>query len=130
MPPVIVDGTSLTLEAFDEVVRGGAVAEVAPEALENVRKSRSVIDNTLKQSEAVYGVNTGLGKLAEVAIEDDKLEELQVNLVRSHAAGVGDPLPDDVVRGVMLLKLKKSNRCAVPRPSRSANMADGPPPLN
>ena len=105
MAPVLIDGSSLTFEAFDKVVRGGATVEISPEALDKVRESRAVVESALEGNEAVYGVNTGVGKLADVRIDEDRLEELQANLIRSTAAGVGEPLPDDVVRGVMLLKL-------------------------
>src|SRR3970282_279678 len=61
-------------------------------------------DRKLASGEAVYGVNTGFGKLSEMAIPPDRLAELQVNLVRSHAAGVGPLLPEGEVRAMMLLR--------------------------
>jgi histidine ammonia-lyase len=65
---------------------------------------RDVVDAKLKAGDAVYGVNTGFGKLSDVAIPPDRLAELQVNLVRSHAAGVGPLLPEEEVRAMMLLR--------------------------
>jgi histidine ammonia-lyase len=69
-----------------------------------VAESREVVENILASGEVVYGVNTGFGKLAEVLISPDQLEQLQLNLLRSHACGVGDPFPEDVVRAMLLLR--------------------------
>ena len=69
-----------------------------------MQRVRDIVDRKLASGEAVYGVNTGFGKLSEVAIPPDRLAELQVNLVRSHAAGVGPLLPEDEVRAMMLLR--------------------------
>jgi histidine ammonia-lyase len=69
-----------------------------------MQRVRDVVDRKLASGEAVYGVNTGFGKLSEMAIPPDRLAELQVNLVRSHAAGVGPLLPEEEVRAMMLLR--------------------------
>ena len=66
--------------------------------------SRAYIDSAVRRGDTIYGINTGFGKLANVRIAPDQLDQLQVNLIRSHAAGVGAPLPADVVRAVMLLR--------------------------
>src|SRR5438105_3464073 len=67
-------------------------------------RTRAVVDDIVGRNEVVYGVTTGFGKLSEVAIPHEKLAELQVNLVRSHASGVGDRLPEAEVRAMMLLR--------------------------
>ena len=67
-------------------------------------ESRAVIERLVDEGATVYGVTTGFGDLADVRIEPDQTTELQRNLVRSHAAGVGDPLPDEVVRAMLLLR--------------------------
>ena len=69
-----------------------------------IRASRKVIEEILESDRVVYGVNTGFGKLSEVKIPADHLDELQLNLIRSHAAGVGEPFPESVTRAIMLLR--------------------------
>ena len=91
--------------------------------------ARVVVEDAARSEEAVYGINTGFGKLASVKIAPDQLLELQRNLVVSHASGVGDPLPLDVVRALMLLRLNGLlNPCSGVRPTvpeRLAEMLNG-----
>ena len=101
---VVIDGNSLTLEQVAAVARDRAVVSVAPWARTRAGAARAVIDRLVASQAVAYGVTTGFGKLSEVAIPPDRLAELQVNLVRSHAAGVGDPLPEREVRAMMLLR--------------------------
>jgi histidine ammonia-lyase len=75
-----------------------------PDAAERMRTSRAVIERLVADGATVYGVTTGFGDLANVRIEPEQVAELQRNLVRSHSAGVGDPLPADVVRAMLLLR--------------------------
>jgi histidine ammonia-lyase len=100
-----IDGDGLTLEDIEQVARG-AVAEVAlaGDAVARMRRSRAVVEAAVAGGQAVYGVTTGFGRLADVAIPLDRLEELQLNLIRSHACGVGAPLPRDEARAVTLLR--------------------------
>ncbi|MBV8200652.1 MAG: histidine ammonia-lyase [Acidobacteria bacterium] len=102
--PITIDGSSLTLESFARVVIGRAPCELARPARQRVKKGREVIERALAGGEVVYGVNTGFGVLAQVRIEPDKLLALQRHLLLSHAAGVGEPLPDAAVRGMLLLR--------------------------
>ena len=92
MENVILNGQALTLAEIEAVALGGCRVEVAAEALVRVAESRGLIERILAAGETVYGVNTGFGKLADVRIPAEKLAELQINLVRSHAGGVGEPL--------------------------------------
>jgi histidine ammonia-lyase len=87
-----------------EVARGRRAVELAPDAAERMRASRGVIERLVDEGAIVYGVTTGFGDLANVRIEPARTAELQVNLVRSHAAGVGEPLPDEVVRAMLVLR--------------------------
>lgn len=103
-PPVVLDGKSLTLEDFDRVVRHRAPCRLGDEARERVLRGRRTVEAALAHGEPVYGVNTGFGDLAKVSIPAEKLTTLQTRLLLSHAAGVGEPLPDDVVRGMLLLR--------------------------
>jgi len=101
---VLIDGNSLTLEQVAAVARDRAPVSVAPHARTRARTTRRVVEELVSQRAVAYGVTTGFGKLSEVAIPPDRLAELQVNLVRSHAAGVGDLLPEREVRAMMLLR--------------------------
>jgi histidine ammonia-lyase len=96
-----IDGSSLTLEQT-AAVAGGAQVSIAPAARERVERTRRFVEGIIERGEVVYGINTGFGALADVNIPHDKLRELQINLVRSHCCGVGDPLPEAVVRAMML----------------------------
>jgi len=104
MEKLILDGQPLTLEDIDAVALASKRVEVAPDALSRVTQSRGLIEKILSAGETVYGVNTGFGKLADVHIADDKLAELQINLVRSHAGGVGQPLSEAESRAMLLLR--------------------------
>jgi histidine ammonia-lyase len=86
------------------VARQNRRVTLAPEAVERVRASRAVIDQVVAEGRTVYGVTTGFGDLADVRIGPDQVAQLQRNLVRSHAAGVGEPLPTEVVRAMLLLR--------------------------
>src|SRR3954469_3652057 len=101
---VFLDGASLTLDQLLAIAdRGEAVALTDP-ARDRVRASRAVVERRAKGDEPAYGINTGFGSFAEVKIAPDALETLQLNLLRSHAAGVGDPLPVRAVRATMALR--------------------------
>lgn len=104
MERILLDGETLTIEEVVAVGRGRARAELSPEARERVRRSRALVEARLDDGEAHYGINTGFGTLAEVRIDRADLEKLQRNLVLSHAAGVGSPLPAPETRALMLLR--------------------------
>jgi histidine ammonia-lyase len=104
MPPLPLTGRDLTIDHVIEVARGRRAVALAPAAAERMQASRTVVERLVDEGATVYGVTTGFGDLANVRIERDQTAELQRNLVRSHAAGVGDPLPDDVVRAMLLLR--------------------------
>ncbi|ABS26216.1 histidine ammonia-lyase [Anaeromyxobacter sp. Fw109-5] len=101
---VLLDGDTLTLEEVEAVALGRARAELSPGARERVRRSRALVEARLEDGEPHYGINTGFGTLAEVRIDRPDLERLQRNLVLSHAAGVGAPLPLAEARALMLLR--------------------------
>jgi histidine ammonia-lyase len=101
---VILDGCSLTLDDLVAVATAGVPVSVAPAALERVDAARRVVDRLAASGAVVYGVNTGFGSLADVRIPAADLGRLQLNLLRSHAAGVGEPLPVPAVRAMMALR--------------------------
>src|SRR5689334_2526960 len=78
---------------------------IAPAAEERIRRASGFVQDVLRKPKPVYGINTGFGKFAEVVIPSDKLEELQRNLILSHACGVGDLLPRDIVMAMWILRL-------------------------
>ena len=102
--PVLIDGTSLGLEEFDAVVRGGASCALSAPARAAVEAGHAAVRRALDTGDAVYGVNTGFGDLAGVRIAGERITELQRRLILSHAAGLGEPLEDSVVRGMLLLR--------------------------
>ncbi|NUQ13030.1 MAG: aromatic amino acid lyase, partial [Gemmatimonadaceae bacterium] len=102
--PLAIDGNSLTLGDVVRVARQRAAVTLSDAARGRMLRIREVVERKLAAGETLYGVNTGFGKLSDVAIPPDRLADLQVNLVRSHAAGVGPLLPEDEVRAMMLLR--------------------------
>jgi histidine ammonia-lyase len=101
---IFLDGTSLTLDQLLAVADRGEPVGLAPAAADRVRAARAVVDRQAHGDAPVYGINTGFGSFAEVKIAPDALEALQLNLLRSHAAGVGRPLPVRAVRATMALR--------------------------
>ncbi len=101
---ILLDGRSLSLEQILAVADRRAPVGLAPDAAGRVRAAREVVDRLAAGEAPVYGVNTGFGSFAEVKIPPASLDRLQLNLLRSHAAGVGDPLPVRTVRAVMTLR--------------------------
>jgi len=102
--PVTLDGHSLSIADVVAVARGNAPVALNPKALDAVRASRRAVEAAVERGETIYGVNTGFGKLAHVRIPPEQARQLQLNLIRSHASGVGDPLGQDAVRAMMLLR--------------------------
>lgn len=105
MPRMLeLDGRSLTVADVVDVADGRAVPRLGAAARARMEATRRVVDDLVASGRPAYGVTTGFGRLADVAIPPDRLAELQRNLVRSHAAGVGAPLPRREARAMMLLR--------------------------
>ncbi len=104
MKSVELDGRALSLAEIATVAVDGCTVSIAPAAYPGMEASRSVVDALISRGETAYGINTGFGKLSDVHIGPDQLEALQQNLVRSHACGLGEPLPEDEVRAMLLLR--------------------------
>src|SRR5918911_1179074 len=96
-----LDGQQLTLEQIERVARGGERVALAEGARERIEASRRVVERIIGEGRVVYGVNTGFGKLSDVVVPREELRELQSNLVRSHACGLGDPLSAEETRAMM-----------------------------
>ncbi|MEC7242499.1 MAG: aromatic amino acid ammonia-lyase [Myxococcota bacterium] len=112
MSGIDIDGSRLNLQQLAQVARSGRQVTLAPHALEAMRRSEAWVQsaaageilNTQGHPRAIYGINTGFGSLARLKIPQESLTVLQRNLIRSHAAGVGDPAPRDVSRAMVLLR--------------------------
>jgi len=104
-------GEALPLSAWRALARGAGLS-LSPAVFERVDEGAAIVAAIVKKGEAVYGINTGFGKLANVRIADHDLETLQRNLVLSHAAGVGELVPSRIVRLMMALKLVSLGRGA------------------
>ncbi len=104
MERITLDGRSLTLDNLERIARAGADAMLAPRAAERMRASREIVERYVAAGKTVYGVTTGFGVFADVAISPEKSVELQRNLILSHCAGVGEPLEGAVVRAMMALR--------------------------
>jgi len=101
----VLDGRSLTIADVVRVARHPDVAvQLLPAARKALLESRRLIETAIASGQTIYGINTGFGKLANVRIAPDQLDQLQTNLIRSHSAGVGVPFPPAVVRAIMLLR--------------------------
>ncbi|HED04438.1 MAG TPA: histidine ammonia-lyase, partial [Candidatus Fraserbacteria bacterium] len=102
---ITLDGHHLSLEQAEQVIWGQQPVEATPEALQVVQASAEVVAQLARRGEPVYGINTGFGKLSRRRIPAEQLEALQLNLLRSHAVGVGAPLPDEAARAALLFRL-------------------------
>ncbi|HTE66159.1 MAG TPA: aromatic amino acid lyase, partial [Candidatus Binatia bacterium] len=103
--PLRLTGRDLTIEDVVAVARAKRPVALDGTARDRMAASRAVIDRVVASGESVYGVTTGFGDLADVRISPEQTATLQRNLVRSHAAGVGESLPEEVVRAMLVLRV-------------------------
>ncbi|HSC77986.1 MAG TPA: aromatic amino acid lyase, partial [Candidatus Acidoferrales bacterium] len=101
---VEITGDDLTLEQFEQVVLGRARVSLGVRARKKVQRARDVVAKAVAENKTVYGVTTGFGDLARMKIAPEQLRQVQVNLLRSHASGVGEPLSETETRAVLLLR--------------------------
>ena len=106
MTEVVVDGGPLTPGQVVEVAYRRARAIPGPDLSNRMEPARAVVDAAVQSGDVVYGINTGFGALASTRIDREQAETLQYNLIRSHASGVGPPLPDALVRAILLLRAR------------------------
>jgi histidine ammonia-lyase len=122
---VTLDGERLTIEEVERVAVAGEQVELAAEARSRMLASRATVERLAAGDAAVYGVNTGVGLLADVRISRDELNQLQRNIVRSHGAGVGPPLDRAVVRAMMLIRANVlAKGCSGIRPAVAERLCD------
>jgi histidine ammonia-lyase len=103
---VVVNRNGVQTEDVLAVARGSANVILSPEAVEAMERSRSIVDGIERDGRPVYGISTGFGALANTFISPERRAELQHALIRSHAAGIGAPMPREVVRAMMLLRVR------------------------
>ncbi|GEB31415.1 MULTISPECIES: histidine ammonia-lyase [Brevibacillus] len=100
-----MNGDQLRIEDVALIAREFVHIELTSEALENVRRSRAMVEEMVQQQKVVYGITTGFGKFSDVMIQGEDVSKLQENLIMSHACGMGDPYPVEVVRAMMALRI-------------------------
>ena len=98
----IVTGANLKIEDVVNVARNGQKVELHPDALDRIKVCRAMLEKKIEANEIMYGVNTGIGEFSETVLNDDQVKDFQKYLVYNHAAGIGDPMPLEWVRGAML----------------------------
>lgn len=103
-PGIIVDGEHLTLEQVAEIARHHRNVTLSPSTRATMEKSEKAIQKIVEKDEPVYGINTGFGPLRNKKISKEQVGELQVNLIRSHSVGTGEPFPEEVVRAAMAIR--------------------------
>ncbi len=99
--PIVLDGYSLTVEKLVQIARHNEKVELHTEALERIKKCRAMLEEKIKAREIMYGVNTGIGEFSEVVLNDEQVKDFQKYLIYNHAAGIGEPMPIEWVRGAM-----------------------------
>ena len=101
---MLLSGQPLSLREIAAIADGSVRVQIAPAAMAQMEASREVVRRAVEDHTAVYGINTGFGKLCEMRIPDEELAQLQLNLVRSHCCGVGALLSETEVRAMMVLR--------------------------
>src|SRR5688572_20420771 len=102
---LVLEGNSLTIDDVERIARSDATEiSLGDDARKRVDAARELVDRAVRENRVVYGITTGFGALAEMIIPRHRIRELQLNLIRSHAAGVGAPLPEEEVRAIALLR--------------------------
>lgn len=99
---LIITGTGLTIHDVVDVARNGKEVDLHPDAIQRILKCRAMLEKKIEAREIMYGVNTGIGEFSEVVLNDDQVKDFQKYLIYNHAAGIGEPMPLEHVRGAML----------------------------
>ena len=90
---IVLDGSGLTCDKLVRIAREGEKVQLAPEALERIKACRALLERKIEQKEIMYGVNTGIGELVNVVLDEDQTRDFQRYLIYNHAAGIGEPAP-------------------------------------
>lgn len=98
---IVIDGSHLTIENLVKIARHNEKVELHPDALERIKICRAMLEEKIQAHEIMYGINTGIGEFSEVVLTDEQVQEFQRYLIYNHAAGIGEPVPIEHVRGAM-----------------------------
>src|SRR3954453_8961597 len=101
---IMLTGQSLTLEQMKEVLYRDEKVFASEKSMELVKKGREAVERIVSEHRVVYGINTGFGKFSDVLIDKEYVRDLQLNLLRSHACGIGEPFPEIVSKAMVLLR--------------------------
>ncbi|MFD2044350.1 histidine ammonia-lyase [Ornithinibacillus salinisoli] len=101
---IMLTGSTLTLDDVKQIVYHNEEVVLANESVQNIQKNRETVEKLLTDKQTMYGINTGFGKFSDVIIEESDLDKLQLNLIYSHACGVGEPFSEHIVRAMLLLR--------------------------
>ncbi|PNH20844.1 histidine ammonia-lyase [Lachnospiraceae bacterium] len=110
MEKIIITGEDLSVEQIVAVCRNHAKLELSEKSRADVLASRKIVDDLVDEKKVVYGITTGFGKFSDVVISTDECRALQKNLIITHAVGAGDPFPEDVARGMLLLRINNLSK--------------------
>lgn len=101
---VTLTGHSLTVEEMKRLLFEREGVTACPDSMQKVAECREAVEKIVEDGKVVYGITTGFGKFSDVLIQKEDVKELQHNLIQSHACGVGDPFPEEVSRGMLILR--------------------------
>ncbi len=102
---ITLDGSGFTIEKLVRIARHHEKVELSSAALERIKACRAMLEKKIAAHEIMYGVNTGIGEFSEVVLDDSQIKDFQKYLVYNHAAGIGDPAPEEYVRGAMASRI-------------------------
>ncbi|DAC61172.1 MAG TPA: aromatic amino acid lyase, partial [Candidatus Thalassarchaeaceae archaeon] len=102
---IVIDGESLTIEEIVSIKEFSTKVRLSDESMNSINESRKLVEKIVSSGEVVYGINTGFGALSNVTVPSEQLEQLQSNLIRSHACGVGEKMDPDSVLMMMLVRV-------------------------
>ena len=99
---IVLDGSSLTIEKLVRIARHGESVALSSAATGRISDCRTMLEEKIRAREIMYGINTGIGEFSEMVLNDDQVQQFQRYLIYNHAAGIGEPFPDEVVRAAMV----------------------------
>ncbi len=102
---IVLSGTGLTIDQLVRIARHKEKVELDPDALQRIKTCRSMLEQKLAAREIMYGTNTGIGEFSEIVLDDEQVKQFQRFLIYNHAAGIGDPAPEEYVRGAMASRI-------------------------
>jgi len=102
---IVLNGLNFTVEKLVQIARFNEKVELAPEALQRIKECRNMLEEKLKAREIMYGTNTGIGEFSEIVLDDEQVQQFQRYLIYNHAAGIGEPLSIEIVRGAMASRI-------------------------